>query len=185
MKEKWKKKAKTKNGKMKKKMKNEKRIKTKKKLEKLMKKERKMRKIGFHFQNPQRFPGFTVVVVVTFSVKNPRRFPCFFGMCLFPEENQQPVLRVHRFQTKSDNYHWTWNKNTHFTDENQRRKFSLRSAPLSIIILLKIIQSFNNNKAVYPMSAFFFASPVVEWTLASSPFQELHSDVGSDGSAHG
>ena len=29
------------------------------------------------------------------------------------------------------------------------------------------------------------ASPVVEWTLASSPFQELHSDVGSDGSARG
>ena len=33
-----------------------------------------------------------------FFRQNPRRFPWFcFGMCLFPEENQQPVLGGHRF----------------------------------------------------------------------------------------
>ena len=33
-----------------------------------------------------------------FFRQNPRRFPWFcFGMCLFPEENQQPVLRSHGF----------------------------------------------------------------------------------------
>ena len=33
-----------------------------------------------------------------FFRQNPRRFPWFcFGMCLFPEENQQPVLGGNRF----------------------------------------------------------------------------------------
>ena len=33
-----------------------------------------------------------------FFRQNPRRFQWFcFGMCLFPEENQQPVLGGHRF----------------------------------------------------------------------------------------
>ena len=40
----------------------------------------------------------------------------------------------------------------------------------------------NNNQAVYPKSAFVRVT-CCEWTLASTPFLELHSDVGSDGSA--
>ena len=33
-----------------------------------------------------------------FFRQNPRRFPWFcFGMCLFPKENQQPVLGGNRF----------------------------------------------------------------------------------------
>ena len=48
-------------------------------------------------QNPLRFPSFTVVVV-TFFVKIIDDFHDFcFGMCLFPEENQQPVLGCNRF----------------------------------------------------------------------------------------
>ena len=83
------------------KMKNEKNEKNRKwKMKKNEKKKknnetwRKMKKFGFHTQNPLRFPRFTVVVV-TFCVKILIDF-CF-GMCLFPDENQQPVLRVRRF----------------------------------------------------------------------------------------
>ena len=47
-------------------------------MEKNDEKERKMKK-WIHTQNPVRFPWFG------------------FGMCLFPEENQQPVLGSHRF----------------------------------------------------------------------------------------
>ena len=61
-----------------------------------MKKRKKMKK-WIHTQNPRRFPGFTVVVV-TFFVKILDDFHDFcFGMCLFPEENQQPVLGGNRF----------------------------------------------------------------------------------------
>ena len=61
----------------------------------MMKKERKMKKFGFHTQNPRRFSGFTVVVV-NFFVKLLDDFHDFlFGMCLFPEENQQPIMGGH------------------------------------------------------------------------------------------
>ena len=87
----------------------------KKKNEKMkkLKNNEKNEAIWLHTQNPQRFPGFS------------------FGMCLFPEENQQPVLGGDR-----DNFHWTWNNNAHFSYENRRKK-SLRSARLTIIILLE------------------------------------------------
>ena len=111
---KWKKKWK--NEKIKKKWKNEKNEKKTKKMEKNDEKRKKNEKNWIHTQNPRRFPGFTVVVV-TFFVK-------ILGMCLFPEENQQPVLGVIVFPKKSDNFHWTWNKNTHFTDENERKKIA-------------------------------------------------------------
>ena len=66
-----------------------------------MKKTEKMKKeneeIWFHTENPRRLPGFTVVVV-TFFVKILDDFHGFcFGMCLFPKENQQSVLRGHHF----------------------------------------------------------------------------------------
>ena len=58
---------------------------------------KKNEKNWIHTQNPRRFPGFTVVVV-TFFVKILDGFHDFvFGMCLFPEENQQPVLGGNRF----------------------------------------------------------------------------------------
>ena len=41
------------------------------------------------------------------------------------------------FRRKVSFFHWTWNKNTHFTDENQRKN-SLRSADLTTIILLEL-----------------------------------------------
>ena len=62
-------------------------------------------------------------------------FNVFSGMCLFPEENQQPILGSHRFLKKSDIFIGRITKTHIFllkVDEN----FSLRSAPLSIIFLL-------------------------------------------------
>ena len=45
------------------------------------------------------------VVVVTFFVKILDDFHDFcFGLCLFPNENQQPVLGVIVFPMKSDNF---------------------------------------------------------------------------------
>ena len=61
-----------------------------------MKKERKMKKMDLHTQNPRRFPGFTVVVVTLF-VKILDDFHDFVSECVFPEENQQPVLGGNRF----------------------------------------------------------------------------------------
>ena len=91
----------------------------------------------FHTQNPRRFPGFTVVVV-TFSVKILDDFHDFVSECVsFPRKMNNPFWGVIVFPKKIDNFHWTWNKNTHFTDENERNKKSLRSAHLTIIILLE------------------------------------------------
>ena len=61
-----------------------------------MKKERKNEEIWIHTQNPRRFPGFTVVVMAVF-VKILNDFQVCFGMCLFPDESQQPVLQGQRF----------------------------------------------------------------------------------------
>ena len=47
-------------------------------------------------QNPQRFPGLSVVVV-TFFDDILDDFHDIFGMCLVPEENQQPFLGVSPF----------------------------------------------------------------------------------------
>ena len=61
-------------------------------------------------RNPQKFRRFLVSLAKSSTISrvhrcgcnfflwNPRRFPWFyFGVCLFPEENQQPVLGGHRF----------------------------------------------------------------------------------------
>ena len=136
-KKKWKNEKKRKNAKnMKKwkKCKNEK-MKKWKKWWKMMKKERKMKK-WIHTQNLRRFPKVRHCCCF-FVRQNPWRFPWFcFGMCLFPKENQQPVLGVIVFPKKSDNVRWTSNKNTHFSEENGRKK-SLRSADLTKINLLE------------------------------------------------
>ena len=60
-----------------------------------MKKEIKIKK-WIQTQNPRQFPGFTVVVV-TFFVKILDDFHDFVSECVFPEENQQPVLGGNRF----------------------------------------------------------------------------------------
>ena len=89
----------------------------------------------FHTQNPRRFPGFTVVVV-TFFVKIIDDVCVFFGMCLFPKENPQPVLRGHRFSEQKIHFSLDVKQKHTFYNENLRKK-SLRSAPLTIIILLE------------------------------------------------
>ena len=73
----------------------------------MMKKERKMKKIGFHTQNPRRFPWFTVVVV-TFFVKILDDFHDFVSECVsFPRKINNPFWEVIVFPKKSDNFHWT------------------------------------------------------------------------------
>ena len=79
------------------KMKKNEKMKKIEKMEKNDEKRKKNEKKWIHTQNPRRFPGFTVVVV-TFFVKILDDFHDFvFGMCLFPKENQQPVLGGNRF----------------------------------------------------------------------------------------
>ena len=102
---------------------------------KIMKIERKLKK-WIHTKNPRRFPGFTVVVV-TFFVKILDDFHDFVSQCVsFQRKINNPLWGVIVFPKKSGNFHWTWNKNTHFTDENEQKK-SLRSAHLTIIIILE------------------------------------------------
>ena len=57
----------------------------------------KEEEIWLHTRSPRRIPGLTVVVVVTFFVKILDDFHDFLPLCLFSEENQQPVLGGHRF----------------------------------------------------------------------------------------
>ena len=47
------------------------------------------------------------------------------------------------FLRKVTIFHWTWNKNTHFTDENQRKKIA-KVSPSNNNYSLRIIQPFNN-----------------------------------------
>ena len=132
LKKKWKNEVNEKNEKiffLMKKWKNEKEKKEKmkkwKKTEKMKKNDEKRKKneeIWLHTQNPRRFPGFTVVVV-TFFVKILDDFHDFVSECVsFPWKINNPFWGVIVFPKKSDNFHWTCNKNTHFSDENERKK---------------------------------------------------------------
>ena len=69
-------------------------------------------------------------------------------MCLFPMENQQPVLAGQRFFEEKWQFHWTWNKNTHFTDENERNKFAQVSTFINNFSF-RIILPFNNNNTSF------------------------------------
>ena len=95
--EKWKKWKKWEKRKKWKNMKNEKNEKMKKKWRKMMKKERKIKKkMDSHAKSSTISRIYRCCC--NFFRRNPRRFPWFcFGMCLFPEENQQPVLEGNRF----------------------------------------------------------------------------------------
>ena len=91
-------------------------------MEKNDEKKKKNEKKWIHTQNPRRFPGF-IVVVVTFFVKILDDFHDFVSVCVsFPRKINNPFWEVIVFPKKSDNFHWKWNKNTHFTNENQRKK---------------------------------------------------------------
>ena len=84
----------------------------------------KKMKNWIHTQNPRRFPWFTVVVG-TFFVELLDDFHDFVSECVsFQRKINNPFWGVIVFPKKSDNCHFTWNKNTHFTDENQRKKFA-------------------------------------------------------------
>ena len=128
-----------------KKWKNGKKWKMKKKneknREKWWKKTEKWKKMGSHAKSSTISRVYRCCC--NFFRQNPRRLPWFcFGMCLFPKENQQPVLGVIVFQKKSDNFHWTWNKNTHFTDENEQKKIA-KVSPSNNNYSFRIIKSFN------------------------------------------
>ena len=100
--------------------------KNEKKTEKIEKNDEKRKKMKkwIHTQNPLRFPGFTVVVV-TFFIKILDDFHDFVSECVsFQRKINNPFWGVIVFPKKSDNFHWTWNKNTHFSDENERKKFA-------------------------------------------------------------
>ena len=120
-KKKWKKNGKKRNEKKNEKMKKKKR----KKWRKMTKKRKKNETTWIHTQNHRRFPGFTAVVV-TFFVKILDDFHDFVSECVsFPRKINNQFWGGIVFPKKSGNFHWTWNKNTHFTDENQRNKKSL------------------------------------------------------------
>ena len=112
-----------------------------KKFRKMMKKERKMKKLDSHAKSSTISRVYRCCC--NFFRQNPRRFPWFcFGMCLFPEENQQPVLRSHGFSEEK----WQFSldvKQKHTFYQRKSTKKSIRSAHLTIIILLK--EPFNNN----------------------------------------
>ena len=68
-----------------------------------------------------------------FFRQNPRRFPWFcFGMCLFPEENQQPVLGGNRFSEEK----WQFS-----LDVKQKHTFYIRKSTKKIA---KVSPSTNN-----------------------------------------
>ena len=70
--------------------------------------------------------------------QNPRRFPWFcFGMCLFPKENQQPVLGGNRFSEEKWQFSLDMKQKYTFYRRKSTKKKSLRSAHLTIIILLE------------------------------------------------
>ena len=118
------------------KMKKSKRKKEKEKMKKKKPKWRKILKYGeisedfscfwLHTQNPQRFPGFTDVVVTFFEFLDDLH-DCF-GKCLFPDENQQPILGLAVFQGKAIIFIGRETR-THILP-TKLNDFLIRSAPL-------------------------------------------------------
>ena len=78
-------------------MKKRKKRKNEKKNEKMKKNEKRKKneEIWIHTQNPRRFPGFTVVVVVTFFVKILDDFHNLVSECVsFPRKIHNPFCGV-------------------------------------------------------------------------------------------
>ena len=106
-----------------------------KKGEKWWKKKEKW-KNGFTRKNPRRFPGFTVVVV-TFFVKILDDVHDLVSECVsFPRKINNPFCGVIVFFRRKVSIFIGRETKIHFSDENRRKK-SLRSAHLTIIILLE------------------------------------------------
>ena len=100
-----------------------------------------------HTQNLRRFPGFTVVVVTFFSSKSSTISMILFrNVSLSRGKSTTRFWEVTVFQKKSDNFHWTRNKNTHFTDENERKKIA-KVSPSNNNYSFRIISPFNNNNS--------------------------------------
>ena len=55
-----------------------------------------------HTENPRRIPGFPLLLLL-FSMKY-STISMFWGMCLFPEENQQPILGSPFSRRKAANF---------------------------------------------------------------------------------
>ena len=72
-----------------------------------MKKSKKNEEIWIQTQNPRRFPGFTVVVVVTFFVKILDDVHDLVSECVsFLKKINNPFSGLTVFPKKSDNFHW-------------------------------------------------------------------------------
>ena len=113
-----------KNEKLKKWKKRKKKRMKKKNWRKMMKKRKKNEKKWIQTQYPRRFPGFTVVVVTCF-VKILDDLHDFVSECVsFLRKINNLFCGLTVFPKKSGNFHWTWNKNTHFSDENPRKKIA-------------------------------------------------------------
>ena len=106
----------------------------------------KNEEIWLHTQNPRRFPRFTVVVDVVFFCRNPRRFTWFcFGMCLFPEENKQPIFgRSPFFRSKLTILIGRETK-THNLQTKVNEKKIAKVSPFINNYSFRIIYPFNNN----------------------------------------
>ena len=86
-----------------------------------MKKERKMKKIGFTRKILYDFQGLPLSLYFFVNILDD--FHDFVSECVsFPRKINNPFWSVTVFPKKSDNFHWTWNKNTHFPDENNETK---------------------------------------------------------------
>ena len=121
------------NEKNEKKEKNEKNEKMKKRKNEKMKKNDE---IWIHTQNPRRFPGFTVVVE-TFFFKILDDFHDFVSDCVsFPRKINNPFCGVSVFPKKVTSFIGRETK-THILPTKINNKKSIRSALLSIIILLE------------------------------------------------
>ena len=129
-----------------KKMKNEKNEKMKNEKNKKMKKKDKMNENDEKRKKNEKMDSHAKSSTISriyrcccnFFRQNLRRFPWFcFGMCLFPDENQQPVLGGNRFSEEK----WQFSKDVKqkhtFYRRKSTKKKSLRSAHLTKIILLE------------------------------------------------
>ena len=103
---------------------------------------KKNEEIWLQTQNPRRFPGFTVVVVTFFVEILDDFHDVSFGMCLSRRESTTNLGVSPFFLRKVAIFIGRETEHTFY-----RRKLtekSLRSAPLTIIILLEYYNPFNN-----------------------------------------
>ena len=125
-----------------------------------------------------------------FFRQNPRRFPWFcFGMCLFPEENQQPVLGGQRFSEEK----WQFSLDVKQKHTFYRRKSTKKKIRVGQHLWQELFfwntQPFNknnnnnnnsNNKVSISSVPTVLLRQLWKWTLAGSPWQELHSGGEGD-----